>query len=72
MLKANPRLACRAEKDAIGTPRVSGTSPGYAGKVSDENLEALAEYLLVDIQVRQTPHSGFIRTRCRFSESRHV
>jgi hypothetical protein len=52
MLKTNPRLACRAEKYGIGMPRVSGRSPGYAGKVSDENLEALAEYLLVDIQVK--------------------
>lgn len=71
-LKANPRLAYRAEKYAIGTPKVSDKSPGYAGKVRDENLEALVEYKLVDIQVKETPHSGFIRNRCRFSESRDV
>ena len=43
-------LAYRAEKYAIGMPKVSGKSPGYAVTAQAEQLEALAEYKLVDIQ----------------------
>jgi mono/diheme cytochrome c family protein len=50
MVKTNPRLAYKAEQYAIAMPSVSGKSPGYAGKVDDVKLAALAEYLLVDIQ----------------------
>jgi hypothetical protein len=50
MVRKNPRLAYKAEKYAIGMPKVSGKSPGYADKVPDEQLEVLAEYLLFDIQ----------------------
>jgi len=50
MVRANPRLAYRAEKYAIGMPKVSGKSPGYADKAQIEQLGVLAEYLLVDIQ----------------------
>lgn len=50
MVRANPRLAYKAEKFAIGMPKVSGKSPGYADKAHGERLRALAEYLLVDIE----------------------
>jgi hypothetical protein len=50
MIRADPRLAYRAEKYAIGMPRVSGKSPGYADKAQTEQLGVLAEYLLVDIE----------------------
>ena len=50
MVRSNPRLAYTAEKYAIGMPKVSGKSPGYAGKVNEATLRALAEYLLVDVQ----------------------
>jgi mono/diheme cytochrome c family protein len=49
MVKSNPRLAYKAEKFAIGMPKASGKSPGYAGKARAEKLRAIAEYLLVDI-----------------------
>ena len=48
VVKANPSLAFKAEKYAIAMPAVSGKSPGYAGKVNEGTLEALAEYVLVD------------------------
>lgn len=48
MLKADPRLAYRAEKYAIGMPKVSAKTPGYGDRASREAIEALAEYLLVD------------------------
>lgn len=50
MVKTNPRLAYKAEQYAIAMPAVSGKSPGYAGKVDDVKLAALAEYMLVDAQ----------------------
>lgn len=50
MIRANPRLAYKAEKYAIGMPKVSGKSPGYADKTPSEQLGVLAEYLLVDIE----------------------
>jgi len=50
VVKSDPRLAYKAEKYAISMPAVSGKSPGYAGKVSEGTLEALAEYVLVDIR----------------------
>lgn len=50
VVKANPRLAYKAEKYAIGMPSASGKSPGYGGKARAEKLRALAEYILVDIQ----------------------
>jgi hypothetical protein len=50
MVKANPRLAYKAEKYAIGMPKISGKSPGYSEKAAAERLRALAEYMLVDIQ----------------------
>lgn len=50
MVRANPRLAYKAEKYAIGMPKVSGKSPGYADKAHDDTLGALAAYLLVDVQ----------------------
>jgi mono/diheme cytochrome c family protein len=49
-VRSNPRLAYRAEKYAIGMPKVSGKTPGYADKAEEETLRALAEYLLVDMQ----------------------
>lgn len=49
MVKSNPRLAYRAEKYAIGMPKVSGKAPGYAGKTSEDKLRNLAEFLMVDI-----------------------
>jgi len=51
MIRANPRLAYKAEKYAIGMPKVSGKSPGYADKAQTEHLGVLAEYLLVDIRL---------------------
>jgi mono/diheme cytochrome c family protein len=48
-IKANPRLAYKAEKYAIGMPAVSGKSPGYGDKAHAERLRALAEYMMVDI-----------------------
>jgi mono/diheme cytochrome c family protein len=50
MIKANPRLAYKAEQYALGMPKISGKTPGYAGKALPEKLEALAEFLLVDTQ----------------------
>jgi len=50
MVRSNPGLAYRAEKYSIGMPKVSGKAPGYAGKVSEDRLRELAEYLMVDIQ----------------------
>jgi mono/diheme cytochrome c family protein len=50
MVRANPRLAYKAEKYAISMPAVSGKAPGYADKTNPETLEAIAEYMLVDIQ----------------------
>lgn len=50
MVKANPRLAYKAEKYTIGMPSASGKSPGYADKARAEKLRAIAEYMLVDIQ----------------------
>jgi hypothetical protein len=50
MIKTNSHLKYRAEKYAIGMPKVSGKSPGYAGKTDEETLRVLAAYLLVDIQ----------------------
>ena len=49
VVKANPRLAYKAEKYAIGMPSASAKSPGYGGKARDEQLRALSEYMLVDI-----------------------
>ncbi len=50
VVKANPRLAYKAEQYAIAMPAVSGKSPGYAGKVSEATLAALAQYMLVDVR----------------------
>ena len=50
VVRANPRLAYKAEKYVIGMPKVSGKSPGYSDKAQAERLRALAEYMLVDIQ----------------------
>jgi hypothetical protein len=50
VVRANPRLAYKAEKYAIGMPKVSGKTPGYGEKAHDDKLAALAAYLLVDIQ----------------------
>jgi mono/diheme cytochrome c family protein len=50
VVKANPRLAYKAEQYAIAMPAVSGKSPGYAGKVNEATLASLAEYVLVDVQ----------------------
>jgi len=50
VVKANPRLAYKAEKYAIAMPAVSGKAPGYADKATPDALAALAEYVLVDIQ----------------------
>jgi mono/diheme cytochrome c family protein len=50
VVEANPRLAYKAEKYAIGMPSASAKSPGYGGKAREEKLRALADYLLVDIQ----------------------
>jgi cytochrome c2 len=49
MVRSNSRLAYKAEQYAIGMPKVSGKSPGYAEKAPVEQLEVLAEYLLVDV-----------------------
>jgi len=48
MVKADTRLAYKAEKFAIGMPGHSGKSPGYENKARAEKLRALAEYLLID------------------------
>jgi hypothetical protein len=50
VVKANPRLAYKAEKYAIAMPAVSGKAPGYGDKATPEALAALAEYMLVDIE----------------------
>jgi mono/diheme cytochrome c family protein len=50
VVRANPRLAYKAEKYAIGMPSASGKSPGYGGKARAEKLRALAEYMLVDLK----------------------
>jgi mono/diheme cytochrome c family protein len=50
MVEANPRLAYKAEKYAIGMPKFSGKLPGYSEEAHAERLRALAEYMLVDIQ----------------------
>ena len=49
MIASDKRLAYRAEKYAIGMPKVSGKTPGYSDKAAPEMLESLAEYLLVDL-----------------------
>lgn len=49
-VRADPRLAYKSEKYAIGMPSASGKSPGYAGKARAEKLRAIAEYMLVDIE----------------------
>jgi hypothetical protein len=49
VVKANPRLAFKAEKYAISMPAVSGKAPGYSDKANSETLMAIAEYMLVDI-----------------------
>jgi mono/diheme cytochrome c family protein len=51
MIATNPRLAYKAEKYAIGMPKVSGKSPGYADKALPDKLGMLAEYLLVDVEL---------------------
>jgi hypothetical protein len=51
MVRTSPRLAYKAEKYAIGMPKVSGKTPGYADKAHETNLGALAEYLLVEIRL---------------------
>jgi mono/diheme cytochrome c family protein len=50
VVKANPRLAFKKEKYAIGMPATSAKSPGYGEKARAEKLKALAEYLLVAVQ----------------------
>lgn len=50
MVASNPRLAYTAEKYALGMPKVSGKSPGYASKSLPQELRLLSEYLLVDIE----------------------
>jgi mono/diheme cytochrome c family protein len=50
LVRADPRLAYKAEKYAIGMPKVSGKSPGYADKAPTEQLRVLAEFLMVDVQ----------------------
>lgn len=50
MVRTNPRLAYKAEQYAIGMPKVSGKSPGYADKAPAEQLRVLSAYLLVDVQ----------------------
>ena len=57
VVDANPRLRYKAEKYAIGMPAASGKSPGYAAKAREEKLRNLAEYLLVDVQKRNSGHS---------------
>ena len=52
MITSNRSLAYRAEKFAIGMPKVSGKSPGYGDKVEVETLEVLAEYMLVDVGLK--------------------
>ena len=49
VITSNKRLAYRAEQYAIGMPKVSGKSPGYSDKVPAGTLEALAEYMLIDV-----------------------
>lgn len=49
MIATNPQLAYKAEQYALGMPKVSGKSPGYADKALPDKLGMLAEYLLVDI-----------------------
>jgi mono/diheme cytochrome c family protein len=51
VVKANPRLAFKAETYAISMPAVSGKAPGYADKANPETLAALAEYMMVDVPV---------------------
>jgi mono/diheme cytochrome c family protein len=48
VVKANPRLAYKAEKYAISMPAISGKAPGYADKATPEALAAIAEYMMVD------------------------
>jgi len=50
MVRSNPRLAYTAEKYAIGMPKFSGKTPGYADKADEATLRSLAQYLLIDIQ----------------------
>jgi len=50
MVRANPRLAYKAEQHALGMPSVSAKTPGYAERAGTDTLRALAEYLLVDIE----------------------
>jgi hypothetical protein len=49
MLEQNPHLACRAEEDDIGMPKISGKSPGYADKASAERLRALIAYVSFEV-----------------------
>jgi len=53
MIRSNSRLAYKAEKYAIGMPKVSGKSPGYADKAPAEQLGVLAVYLLVEVPAAQ-------------------
>jgi mono/diheme cytochrome c family protein len=53
MVRSDPYIASRAERYALGMPKASGKTPGYADKAREATLEALAEYLLVDL-----PRSG--------------
>ena len=50
MVRSNPRLAYTAEQYAIGMPKFSGKTPGFAEEANEDTLRALAEYVLVDIQ----------------------
>ncbi len=50
VVKANPRLAYKFKKHAIGMPSASGKSPGYGSKARAEQLRAIAEYMLIDIE----------------------
>ena len=49
VVKANPRLAYKAEEYVISMPAISGKAPGYGDKATPENLAMLAEYMLVDV-----------------------
>jgi mono/diheme cytochrome c family protein len=50
MVTTDKRLAYKAEQYAIGMPAASGKSPGYAAEAREEKLQALAEYLMVDVR----------------------
>lgn len=49
MIKRDPRLAYKSEKYAVGMPGHSGKYPGYDEKARTEKLQALAQYLMVDV-----------------------